>query len=422
MASLIFDQWGISSLGRFSLHTSRSFLNSGHSTMLMDYRELRTCSISQILAYREHITVLLTWSSATMKAMSASKSLFLEYAGHWTPLPLLACWLLVDVVLSSHPFSSQRRLYLLICSLLIWSCNVVLEDCLLYCHIIPVGSVPLAAFSLFRSNVSIYLASYPLNMTHLHILHGLLLSVPSGCRKNAATSLVLQIFLPPDYLLWGDFFPEWGLTMPKGQELTALGVCSTFPGIQIVPWAWMVTPTDAVLMAELTAIPFLSVVGCDSGGGRSPREECSSCCHLLGWASAKWEEVCLWFAFTMEVSKRFWDWCVEYLRNLASEEYLYINSQQGCELQSLFVNDIDSSQLWSTLSEVDLKRSHQKSSWWYSLTWLQIGVGLGVRMMGVRGCVALGWVFAVGVVLGFVCVGMVRGHVGVVGMSWDELG
>ena len=46
-------------------------------------------------------------------------------------------------------------------------------------------------------------------------------------------------------------------------------------------------------------------------------------------------------------------------------------------------------------------------------------MGLGVRMMGVWGGVVLGWVFAVGAVLGFVCIGMVGGHVGVVRMSQD---
>ena len=40
-------------------------------------------------------------------------------------------------------------------------------------------------------------------------------------------------------------------------------------------------------------------------------------------------------------------------------------------------------------------------------------------MMGVQGGVALGWVFAAGVVPGFVCVGMVGGHARVVGMSQD---
>ena len=39
-----------------------------------------------------------------------------------------------------------------------------------------------------------------------------------------------------------------------------------------------------------------------------------------------------------------------------------------------------------------------------------------------NGGVALGWVFTAGVVLGFVCVRMVRGHAGVVGMSQDGLG
>ena len=40
---------------------------------------------------------------------------------------------------------------------------------------------------------------------------------------------------------------------------------------------------------------------------------------------------------------------------------------------------------------------------------------------GVRGCgTRLGLV--VGAVLGFTCVGMVRWHAGVVGMSWDGLG
>ena len=43
-------------------------------------------------------------------------------------------------------------------------------------------------------------------------------------------------------------------------------------------------------------------------------------------------------------------------------------------------------------------------------------------MLGVWGGMVLGWVFAVGAVLGFVCVGIVGGHVGVVGMSWDGLG
>ena len=38
---------------------------------------------------------------------------------------------------------------------------------------------------------------------------------------------------------------------------------------------------------------------------------------------------------------------------------------------------------------------------------------------GVGGGVALGWVFVAGAVLGFVCVRMVRGHVGVVRMSWE---
>ena len=43
-------------------------------------------------------------------------------------------------------------------------------------------------------------------------------------------------------------------------------------------------------------------------------------------------------------------------------------------------------------------------------------------MMGVQGGVVLGRVFAVGVVLGFMCVRMVRGHAGVVRMSWDGSG
>ena len=38
---------------------------------------------------------------------------------------------------------------------------------------------------------------------------------------------------------------------------------------------------------------------------------------------------------------------------------------------------------------------------------------------GVWGGVVLGWVFAVGAVLGFMCVGVVGGHVGVVRMSQD---
>ena len=42
--------------------------------------------------------------------------------------------------------------------------------------------------------------------------------------------------------------------------------------------------------------------------------------------------------------------------------------------------------------------------------------------MGVRGGVALGWVFAVGVVRGFVHVRMVRGHARVVGVSPDGSG
>ena len=33
--------------------------------------------------------------------------------------------------------------------------------------------------------------------------------------------------------------------------------------------------------------------------------------------------------------------------------------------------------------------------------------------------VAQGWVFVAGVALGFMCVGTVRGHVGMVRMSWD---
>ena len=41
-------------------------------------------------------------------------------------------------------------------------------------------------------------------------------------------------------------------------------------------------------------------------------------------------------------------------------------------------------------------------------------------MMGVWGGVALGWVFVVCGVLGFMCVGMVGGHVGVVRMGWDR--
>ena len=42
--------------------------------------------------------------------------------------------------------------------------------------------------------------------------------------------------------------------------------------------------------------------------------------------------------------------------------------------------------------------------------------------MGVWGGVALGWVFAAGAVLGFVCVGMVGGHVRVVGASQEGSG
>ena len=34
----------------------------------------------------------------------------------------------------------------------------------------------------------------------------------------------------------------------------------------------------------------------------------------------------------------------------------------------------------------------------------------------------LGWVFAAGVALGFMCIRMVRGHAGVVGMSQDGSG
>ena len=46
-----------------------------------------------------------------------------------------------------------------------------------------------------------------------------------------------------------------------------------------------------------------------------------------------------------------------------------------------------------------------------------------MMMMGVWGGVALGWVFAVGAALGFMCIGMVRGACGVVGrvgMGWDR--
>ena len=42
--------------------------------------------------------------------------------------------------------------------------------------------------------------------------------------------------------------------------------------------------------------------------------------------------------------------------------------------------------------------------------------------MGVQGGVALGWVFAAGVVLGFTHVRMVGGHVRVVRMSQEGLG
>ena len=42
--------------------------------------------------------------------------------------------------------------------------------------------------------------------------------------------------------------------------------------------------------------------------------------------------------------------------------------------------------------------------------------------MGVQGGVTLGWVFTVGAVLRFMCVGMVGGHVRVVGMGQDGLG
>ena len=38
---------------------------------------------------------------------------------------------------------------------------------------------------------------------------------------------------------------------------------------------------------------------------------------------------------------------------------------------------------------------------------------------GGMGGVAQGWVFVAGVALGFMCVGTVRGHVGMVRMSWD---
>ena len=45
-----------------------------------------------------------------------------------------------------------------------------------------------------------------------------------------------------------------------------------------------------------------------------------------------------------------------------------------------------------------------------------------MTMMGVPGGVALGWVFAVGAPLGFVCIGTVGGACGVVRMSQDGSG
>ena len=62
-------------------------------------------------------------------------------------------------------------------------------------------------------------------------------------------------------------------------------------------------------------------------------------------------------------------------------------------------------QVWSGLVGMKVELGHSLTS----------GVGLGVRMMGVWGGMALGWVFAVGVVLGFMCIRMVRGM-----WEWSE--